>query len=213
MLEAKYIWQIFLTHLINSKKFLSIIVLSLIFIISNCSEENNPVGNNFTNNIIPLTVGNSWNYRSILYDTSGNIIFVSEITRIINGDTLIGNTTWSYFVKDANYFANLSDGHYIYDQYSSDSNKISLVYKYPCKKNDTYSFWEVSNCDTQITVPAGTFNCILFKCRMQTGDSFSYYDVYIKPGIGIVKSVDYGYIPNHPIFEWIVRELTGYNLK
>lgn len=116
-------------------------------------------------------------------------------------------------IKNDPYFSVSQDGYYFRDQYASDSLKEKLTYKYPCNKYDTYSYWQVANCDTAITVARKTYNCIFYKYRMKTSDSFGQKDIFIKPGIGIIKVIGYGYIPNLPIFQWHVTELTDYNIK
>ena len=179
----------------------------------NCSKESNPVGLNAQKEIIPLNLNNSWNYHITAYDTSGNIYMSVNVSEKINGDTIIENQKWYYQDKAALFCANKSDGYYTFDKNALDTTRINLVYKYPCIVGDKYSYWEVVKQDTQITVPAGNFNCVLYSYRLKTSDSFNCYDVYIKPGIGKIKSVQYGLVGNHPVFEWTIRELTSYNLK
>lgn len=185
----------------------------MVFIFLNCSKENNPITNYSNDDIIPLAVGNFWKYHYTLHDTVGNIYADFVTSSIIRGDTLIKNIRWYYIDKNDIYFSNLSDGYYIYDRYSPDSNKTSLVYKYPCNQNDAYSSWRVADRDTLITVPAGEFNCILYVYRLETREFFDYHDVFIKPGVGVIKTVRYGYVPNHPIFVWTISELTEYSFR
>ena len=199
----------------KNKKILYILILIVSIIsFSNCSKEGNPVNNNNSfNEIFPIAVGNVWKYHITGYDTSGNVVLDFVSSDSIKADTIINNTRWYYTDKNSLYYSVFPDGYYTYDQYQSDSNKISLTYKYPCNKNDNYSYWTVANIDTQITVSMKTYNCILYKYRMKTKSNFSYYDVYIQPGVGKIKSVDYGYIPNRPIFIQIISELVDYRLK
>jgi len=188
------------------------LIIGIVFITS-CSDDSNPIENNSSKDIIPLAVGNNWKYNFALYDTAGNIYSNFNSTSTIIGDTTTESIKWFYFDKNALYFTVLNDGYHTYDRYKPDSLRNNLVYKYPCLVGDKYSYWEVTKIDTQITVPAGSINSILYSYRLKTSDSFEYVDVFISPGVGIIKTIDYGFIPNHPIFKWKVSELLEYQLQ
>jgi hypothetical protein len=189
------------------------IIFLFALITINCSNKSNPLDSIGRKEIIPLNLDNTWNYHVTAYDTSGNIYFSANISDKIMGDTIINGQRWYYQDKGALYFTIKSDGYYTIDRYAMDTAKINLAYKYPCNTGDKYSNWEVVKLDTQITVPAGNFSCVLYSYRLKTGDSFSYYDVYIKPGIGRIKTATYGFVDNHPIFVWTIKELISYELN
>lgn len=191
---------------------LLIIVLGMI-LLQSCSDSTDPIVKDYSNEIIPLAVGHKWEYHSDIYDTAGNITWNFNSSDIIIGDSMIENTKWFYFDKNALYFSLLTDGYHYYNKYETDSLKNVLVYKYPCNLGDTYSDYEVAKVDTQITVPAGTFKCIMYSLRKQTSSDFAYADYFIKPGVGIVKTVEYGFIYNHPIFIYKIDELLSYKFQ
>ena len=62
-------------------------------------------------------------------------------------------------------------------------------------------------------MPAGSFSCVMYTLRMQTSTEFAFIDFFIKPGVGYVKTIEYGYIANHPLFTYRVSELIGYKLR
>jgi hypothetical protein len=175
-----------------------------------CSNDSNPTKSNSAVEIIPLELGNIWKYQYQTFDTSGAVLqnIVSQNT--ITGDTTIENNIWYYFSEDALFFSNYEDGFHTYNQYDSQNE---LVYKYPCNIGDKYSQWEITSIDTQITVPAGSFKCILYHFRLNTNYSYGNREVFIKPGLGRIKSIEYGLIPNQPIFKWKVSELVEYQLN
>lgn len=191
------------------KLILSTLLLTTI-LIQSCSQTTDPVIKDYSNEIIPLAIGHKWDYHTNIYDTTGNIVWNFNSSDIVIGDSTIENTKWFYFDKNALYFSVLSDGYHYYNKYETDSLKNILVYKYPCNLGDTYSYYEVTKVDTQITVPAGTFKCIMYSLRMQTSMDFAYLDFFIKPGVGIVKTIEYSFTYNHPIFIYRIQELLSY---
>ena len=187
-------------------------LLGCVFI--GCSDKSNPVNNGPRIDLIPLAVGNTWNYKFSAYDTTGNVYLTDTTVTKIVGDTAIANQMWYYQDVQGNYSANLQNGYYTYSRYAQDSLRFGMVYKYPCQPGDKYSYTEVRQCDTLITVPAGTFSCIFYAYRLKTLDSFWYSDAYISPGAGIVKAIGYSFKDdrNH-IFLWWVQELLSYHLQ
>ena len=187
-----------------------LIVVLVLILLQSCSDSTDPIVEDYSNQIVPLNIGHKWEYHNIIYDTSGNIFSEFNTSNTIMADTTIENTKWFYFDKNAVYFSIFSDGYHTFDKYELDSLKNSLVYKYPCNPGDTYSEYLVSKVDTQITVPAGSFKCILYSIRLQTQMEFDYRDIFVKPGIGLVKSVTYSFVDNSPIFIYGVQELLNY---
>lgn len=190
---------------------LAIIVL-LMMIIQSCADVNTPTVNETSNEIIPLAVGNTWNYHTTLYDTTGNVFMDFNNSNKIVGDTTIQNINWFYYDKNALYFSIFQDGFHIYDPYKTDSLRDQLNFKYPCSVGDKYSYYEVVKIDTQITVPAGTFSCIMYSLRMQTSMDFAFIDFFIKPGVGNIKTIEYSYTENYPLFTYRISELLGASL-
>jgi len=75
--------------------------------------------------IIPLNVGNHWEYKTINYDSSGKVISQTKDTKDVNFKTIIDNTTY-FHVSDfgINYYAtNTFKGYEVLN--------FGLLYKYP----------------------------------------------------------------------------------
>lgn len=185
----------------------------LIALVQSCNDVNNPSVDEISEDIIPLAVGNTWNYHTTLYDTAGNVFREFDSSSRITGDTLIDNNTWYYYESNAWFCSIFEDGYHTYDPYRSDSLKNRLNFKYPCAAGDKYSYYEVAKSDTQITVPAGTFNCIMYKLRMRTSMDFAYLDFFIKPGIGYIKTIEYSFAENHPLSVYNISELLSWEFK
>ncbi len=187
-----------------------LIIIFLTYLIQSCSENSNLIVEDYSSQIVPLDIGHKWEYHNIIYDSSGSILSDFNTSSTIIDDTTIESTKWFYFDKNAVYFSTFSDGYHTYDKYEVDSLKNTLVYKYPCNAGDIYSKYLVSKVDTQITVPAGSFKCILYSVRLKTQMEFEYRDIFVKPGVGVVKSVDYGFVENSPLFIYRVQELLNH---
>lgn len=196
-------------------KILNIILfLIIITLVQSCSDINNSPVDEITKDIIPLAVGNTWSYHTSLYDTAGNVFKELNSSREITGDTLIDNITWYYYETNAWFCSIFKDGYHIYDPYRTDSLRNLLNYKYPCAAGDKYSYYyEVAKIDTQITVPAGTFNCIMYTLRMQTPMDFAYIDFFIKPGVGYIKTIEYSFTENRSLYVYDISELLSWELK
>lgn len=190
-----------------------LIVVLLLVLIQSCSEETEPIIKDHSNEIIPLAVGHKWEYHIDIYDTTGNITWNFNSSNIIIGDSTIENTKWFYFDKNALYFSLLPDGYHYYNKYETDSLKNILVYKFPCNAGETYNDYKVAKVDTQITVPAGTFNCIMYSLRKESSSDFANIDFFIKPGVGIVKTIEYGFLTNHHMFIYKTDELLSYQFQ
>lgn len=204
-------------NLIKASMYLKIFNIIIIFLFAlimiTCSNKSNPVDGTGRNEIIPLNINNTWNYHFTAFDTSGIINFSFNVSDKIMGDTIINGQRWYFQDKGSLFFTNKSNGYYTFDRYAMDTAKINLAYKYPSIKGDKYSYWKVVKSDTQITVPAGNFICVLYSYRLKSKESFSYYDVYINPGIGRIKTVTYGFVDYHPIYVSMIKELISYELK
>jgi hypothetical protein len=190
-----------------------VLFLILITLVQSCSDINNPSVDGISNDIIPLTVGNTWSYHTTLYDTAGNVFKEFNNSREITGDTLINNTIWYYYDTDAWFCSVFKDGYHTYDPYRTDSLRNQLNFKYPCAAGEKYSYYEVAKTDTQITVPAGTFNCIMYTLRMQTSMDFAYIDFFIKPGVGYIKTIEYTFNGNLPPFIYNTSELLSWKFN
>jgi hypothetical protein len=138
--------------------------------------------------ILPLTVGNTWIHNWTaggVTDTRSSSVFT---TQIIGGQTTYRTGVLTAF----NCYLNHSDGLYKYGDNSGVYASPRLYLKYPCAAGDSWSFdggtFTVLNTSRTVTVPAGTFDCILYYYRkVNTSGSVSVHYEYWCPDIGQVK--------------------------
>ncbi|MFH1049310.1 MAG: hypothetical protein V1779_00105 [bacterium] len=180
-------------------KKLLLIITTILLILSNCeNSSNNPHGDNNEKYIIPLAIGNTWNYsftkedievykfeRIITEIKTFPVILPdsSEITRniyicraILKDSNNVMDTTFGGFIKDIDgiIFVQLNENHSkgIYNFKLLNDLKIDWI--------DTLQAWYKCIGTDTMTIPAGTFNCI--KYQYKNKQSF----MYLSKGIGIV---------------------------
>jgi hypothetical protein len=204
----------------NSVIYSLIIVTGFLF--SNCSEPTEP--DVLSNDLIPLKISNSWNYKQTVYDSSGVISYVENKSSTIIKDTTILSQLWYSFsdVPEGIWFTNKADGYWAFVKANTDSilNDTSLlVYKYPTRVGDIYgdadSPREVVSIDEEITVPAGIFKVIHIITHYPSSQNFwlDSFETFIAPQIGVIKVMQIGKKPNGNKFVVYKRELENYSLK
>lgn len=200
------------------KSVLCFAIVALLF--PNCSETTEP--ENSTGELIPLKVGNSWNYTEISYDSSGSIIQTQNVNRTMVKDTSILNYTWyaDNEAPDGVWFTNKPDGHWAFIKANTGliiNDTTILVYKYPPQVGDIYGdSSEVVSIDEGITVPAGRFRAIhiVGKNPNSIGYTLMYScELFIAPQVGIVKKLQFGRKENGEKFLVVNKELQSYLLK
>jgi len=174
--------------------------------------ENN--GNGSSSVLLPLKVGNFWEYETDgpfgqRYRYKWNVIrqisIASEQAFVVAGAG-----------PDTAYLVNKELGVYIY---SRNRRKFELLWKYPAKVSETF----VSNVDRQdylyntttkstdasVSVPAGVFKeCVMYEQFFQLTNHTETSRVYVKPGIGFVKE-EYIYSNDSPN----ITELISYKVN
>ena len=70
----------------------------------------------------------------------------------------------------------------------------------------------VSNTDTLLKVPAGSFHCVRYEFYSPDSQSYHRFDDYVCPNIGVIEEVNYWY-PYWPTQVSITKELQSYSLK
>ncbi len=145
--------------------------------------------------LIPLAIGTRWTYDSI-----DSVLFTTDTSRdqsiherqsfAVIADTVAADgSTWavldsSYDIIDGGpigghtYVANRSGGLWSFVPYPI--SLLSLEFPYPTKvgTSENFGITVVLKTDTVVTVPAGTFHCVLYA---EAGDS-----VLVAPGVGVV---------------------------
>lgn len=150
--------------------------------------------------IIPLQVGNRWNYQVINYYASGEVVDTTSYTRVVVRDTLIQNSRW-YVLSDGYMVRNSGEGYVYYNiagkqaviLYQSPSyGGIGYGYQYPLSfqyvlTTRSYELAPVPNSPLSL-------EAYLFKIEYQNTDSglktttSSFKHDYISPGVGLVRS-------------------------
>ena len=185
-------------------------LLSFTFILSGCTKSN-PAGPSPSNSeIVPLTMGNAWTYRSIIYSPADSVLGDGPLSILVNRDTTISGihlfSFWGWAAEGDSGLTTYTDGHF------------TLYLKYPIDKGATYyaSGWGftvlVSTIDTTITVPAGSFNCIDYQFYAQGYLDAEYFAC---PRVGVVKEVFY-FGSNYPPAASVIQNvqiLTSYTVK
>lgn len=167
--------------------------------------------------IMPLKVGNEWNFTEAYYDSTEKVIINIDTQNKVIKDTVIQNETWA--VMDFGYvkqlFTNRQDGLYF-----SLPNQFSpqLAFKYPVEKGYIYNYetgsLAIVSTDTSITVPAGKFSCIKYYMEVKgNGILSSYAYIFMSPQIGIIKSERYAKKKSGKFYKASEAVLKSYKLQ
>ena len=201
--------------------FLLLSLLSSILLLS-CSDPTEP--NSSPSVLIPLKIGNTWNYSRTVYDSLGFVLYTWNINSSIQRDTIINYTKW-YGLTDAPgsvYFTNKSDGYWalqtiVPNYFLNDTSYI--IYKYPTQVGDIYGDpetpREVEAVDEMITVPAGEFKVIHLITTYigSTNYLLDSFETFITPGVGIVKVMQIGKRYDGTKFVVYKDELVSYSIE
>lgn len=171
----------------KTRIFLSVQFIILILLISFGCDKKSPTRIIETNSdqIIPLTIGNSWIRKLSYYDLKGDFTHSYEVTETVIKDTLMDNIKWYATSNNPQCWLTIKhDGCWYRILIGSLSE--GLRYKYPCSVGDVIDEFnlEVKSVNSKIEVTAGKFNCIYY----QQGKS----ELYFCPGIGSIKEIHYG---------------------
>ena len=206
-----------------SKYLVSFLLVSSLLLFSSCSESTSSELDN-SNGLIPLRIGNSWNYEFTDYDSSDAIVQTeNQIETIVNDTTIINSIWYSYnYLPNGFWFTNKTDGYWSFVKKGTGNianDTSTIVFKYPAKVGDIYGNaetpTEVIETDEEITVPAGTFKVIHIKTDYQFLKNYllNSFDTYISPKIGVIKEMQNGKKPDGNTFVVFKRELKSYTLK
>ena len=184
-------------------------------IVSCKNSTNSPVS---SGDLIPMKTDNLWVYRSTTTDTLGNVRSTRVDTTELAPSVTIQGINWYFFSgpgstspSNAVFLANKSDGVWVLDQ---PSQKSFLLFQYPTTGGAEYTVWadsttfaidgiiaqfnvKVISISENVAGVKQSFSCYhyqpvshLINTRTSEVESQSVSDVYVAPGIGIVKSVD-----------------------
>ena len=191
--------------------------LALIILLNCCCSKDEPTSSPEPEKsaLIPLEIGNVWQYVDTLFGEPPRISAITEsvdVVQELNGQTWY--RTQQKAVSDGVTYSfeyltcNRADGYYWLPLSNADTVP-RLVWKYPAEIGDTFNLQGsartiVKSTNAVITSPAGTFSCYLYAWEYAPGMLRS-DSTWIAPCVGIVKyvSVDSTTVTS-------VRRLTAY---
>ena len=149
------------------KKILFLFSLSFIITTIPSCDKNNPVNNGSSSVLVPLKTGNSWVKVSWHYDSTGAVTSTGIDSLWVSGDTVIDGQTYSVIVdgfEDSNGTLYLNPFNHIARNtasgYEEKYDGLDLWnFDYPFSIRDS----TVISPNETVTVPAGTYNCIVYK--------------------------------------------------
>lgn len=206
----------------SSKGNLYLLLILASFLVYDCSEPTEP--DNSINELIPLKIGNTWNYKMTDYDSNGVVLYYEDITTSITRDTTISSLKWYGYNNSPSgiWYTNKTDGYWTFVKGGTGNvlNDTSLLaYKYPTQVGDIYGNSdtprEVLSIDEIITVPAGTFKVIHIITTYigSTNYLLDSYETFIAPGIGVIKVMQVGKRYDGTKFIVYKNELISYSSK
>ena len=165
-------------------------------LLSSCiSSPNNGSGSNDVDSLlVPLTVGNYWDYELANTSVRRDLIYTKEV--IDSQDVYFFWTDYGSWTGSRAIY-NTQKGYYETRYWNIDLNNSMYYFKCPVMVGDTwentYVFdhgwthkYECLSKNAKVDVPAGTFNCILYEVINQAGDGDYLHHYYFKPGIGLI---------------------------
>jgi hypothetical protein len=186
----------------------SIFIISILFILSFSSCEDDTVSPDTDSDFYPLAIGNSWIYNLKTFDSTGVLISETQIEEKLPSAEFRDSRLVYEFDTDLWHVHNdklflqaISDGLHIFigSAAGNDIQEDNLLFKYPCKENEIYTNGR-NNQDTTIVISlsdtvvcaAGTFNCIVYKDIIMEGDNLVGYAYdYVSYGVGKIKTEIY----------------------
>jgi len=180
--------------------------------------------------LIPLAIGTRWTYDLIdsvefTTDTSRDHSFHQRQSFAVIADTILADSsTWAVLdsasgIIDVSgaagahgYVANRSGGFWSLNlALAPVLSLLFFEFPYPAKvgTSENFGITIVLKTDTVVTVPAGTFHCLLYR---ESGDS-----VFVAPGVGVVARLtdrtSYQYISGQLVYlartYYVLKSLTG----
>lgn len=180
--------------------FICVLLFLGIFLL-NCENITKEENNEFDADcLIPFNIDNYWIYEVTDFDSLGNVT-TTYFDTIFYPDTVLWEDSIVVFVEEnsPNAYANMIDGVHYFHCYIDEEEIYhnGLIYKYPCEQGDEYGWFGaldinlVVSTSEKISVFDENYKCIFY----QLEDAHDIYEVYICPGIGIIKQSE-RYIDN-----------------
>lgn len=183
-------------------------ILSLILTSMSC-EKDHEVVNIDRSLLVPLNIGNFWNYQISYYDSLKNVLRIDSNKITVTGDTIINNQLWyniDFGGKRAPVaYRNTVEGLFQHDFW----HDSYLIFKYPIGLGEVYNSTKVISTNEIINVPAGNFSCINYQHNYL---NFK-YSTLISPGIGFIKFDIGTAINGGQLYISEIWKLVDYNIK
>ncbi|MBN1619212.1 hypothetical protein JW890_00670 [candidate division WOR-3 bacterium] len=165
--------------------------------------------------IMPLEIGNTWNYRfSAGTRLSGEYTCAITEKTEISGITVFKLTYQGILYAEEYYqlYSITEEGEVLFygDSEHGVLSPPEIIVKYPVEENFIWKTtglgspveWEIAGLDEEITVPAGTFKCVHTVGTTQSGNKT---DHWYAPGVGDIKI--------HQKSTDLIIELLNYEVK
>ena len=160
--------------------------------------------------IVPLSISNKWIQSITKYDSLGNVLSSYIDTLQFPLDTIVSNVHWFHRFREDNAFANVDSGFVIRLLPLANNPDAFWQYKYPTIKGERYPFpsfthatfgdeWFVDtvlhsivlSIDSLITVPAGSFHCIVYQTIFNDTTKLNKTIDFLAPGFGPIRTEIY----------------------
>ncbi|MGB2868591.1 MAG: hypothetical protein WBD36_09080 [Bacteroidota bacterium] len=195
-----------------------VMVVAVLAALWGCKKDNNPVANNTPSYIIPLAVGNQWDYVDSLFNSTGGFLRVDSSSLRIVGKTTVQYQSQSQDVYYWNWLNNLtkqpsasswltaneSDGNYGIGGISSKGTFVlarTLWAKYPSNVGDSWQRANISlNGDSTFSISDTSTVTVLAVNEVfptRTGNLTCYVYNYQREGTvstSVYYSIDIGYV-------------------
>jgi hypothetical protein len=195
------------------KRFLIYALLSGVVLITlpGCSKDSITGGDSTPlPHLIPLAIGNYWNYSVSIYDTAGAqpVSYVDSSQWRVLSDTAIGGYRWYRFA--GSYACNKSDGFWMYL-----SATPSLYFRYPVIEGDTVATGGsltvvVMAVAERDTIAGGMRFCHRYRVHIASALTTEYF---IQPGLGIVRYDQYSQTQSGRTYRRTRNEIERYRLN
>lgn len=188
----------------------------LFLVVAGCDNGVGPVPTD--SRILPLSVGNSWNY-AVTWARLDSIAPADSVTMRVRAlDTVMSfigyqveNLIVGPFTMNEMMLAGRPDGLYIGEwghTVPPQEPVVRRILPYPTRQGDTVRYAsytiETESVHTPVTVPAGSFQCIKYVARIDTSVVGL---IWIEPDVGIVRAwSQYGLVE-------YTHLLTSYSLR
>jgi hypothetical protein len=178
--------------------------LLLLVLVTSCQKSNSPdevldsSKSTASQNYLPLQVGNWWAYEWDITDPEGNPGTTQIDSLICDADSLIGGQLFHHLHGTHSLFEfqdiwlRDSAGYYVDHHGVKRYSYVDFENTLAANVNENFECYSsMMNCFFEVTVPAGTYQCLLREdsCYMliQAADSIFYPGIYTAQEIGIVE--------------------------